>query len=59
MFTKTIIALSAALLLGTSFASAAPVRHTNDQNAQNILRKNTGEHKTFEDLWFSMPQGEQ
>lgn len=48
MFTKTIITLSAALTLATSFASIASA-----QTGQNGVRPYT----EFERLWFSIPEG--
>ncbi len=52
MFTKTIIALGAALVLSTACASVA--------SAQTAPKKQAVQPYTnFEKLWFSMPQGEE
>jgi hypothetical protein len=52
MFAKTMIVLSAALVLGTAYASVA--------TAKTAPRTHTVQpYSSFEKLWFSIPAGEQ
>jgi len=53
MFTKIMIALTTVLVVGTTYASAAPRRHV-PAAAQNVQS-----HADFERNWFNLATGRQ
>jgi len=54
MLTKIMIALTTILVLGTTYASAAPRRHHVPVAAQNVRPQ-----ADFERAWFKIPTGRQ
>jgi len=53
MSTKIMIALTTILVLGTTYASAAPRRHA------PFAAQNVRQHADFQRTWFKIPTGRQ